>query len=370
MFQRTHLAFIALGVLALPLRAEDPVQKISGPFSQSNLSVFLLHGKDTLPSANKILTLQEAIDQKKVIVHETSNVDQLAVENTSDDVEVFAQSGDIVKGGRQDRLIACDMIIPPKSGKIPIGSFCCESGRWQKRGAESSAQFGASSRQAANKDVKLAVNASRDQGQVWSKVQEAQQKLAKNVSKTVANAQSPSSYQLTLEDKEVLAKVEAYTKSLEKLAADNADAIGFVIVINGKVEGAELYGSHSLFLKLWPKLIFGAAVDALSEFDAKKKFEVAHEADVKKFLTDAGKGKEKEVLATVAGGQQPLLQNAAPNQPAGQAPQQLVPSTPSAPESAPPARIRVTSIENDKTVMLEAKDRKDNTIVHRSYIAK
>ena len=368
MVGRAYLVFAGFLLLTLPVAADEPFSKISGPVTQSNLSVFLLHGKDTIPSGSKLLTLEEALDQKKLIVHETSDVNELAIENISADVDVFVQSGDIVKGGRQDRVIACDMIIPPKSGKMPIGSFCCESGRWHQRGTENAAQFGESRKQVANKDVKLALNSSRDQGLVWSKVKEAQKKLADNVGKPVANEKSPSSYQLTLEDKELLAKLETYTKDMKKLAADNADAIGFVMVINGKPAGAEIYGSHALFLKLWPKLIDAAAVDALSEFDAKKNVTLPTDKDVAKFLADASKGNEKEIVASAASGRQ-LLENQSPV--TGRDNQRQVKQAKDSPANAnPPARVRVTSTDNDKTVLLEAKDRKDNTLVHRSYIAK
>src|SRR5207237_7597839 len=97
----------------------------------------------------------------------------------SPDAGGFTQTGDIGRGGRQDRLMAMDMIVPPKSGKLPIASFCCESGRWQKRGGEDAAAFNKSDKAAANKDVKLALNSARDQGQVWEKVKQAQMKLAK-----------------------------------------------------------------------------------------------------------------------------------------------------------------------------------------------
>ena len=43
------------------------------------------------------------------------------------DVDVYIQSGDIVKGGRQDRTIAMDFVVPPKSGVIPISAFLCRA---------------------------------------------------------------------------------------------------------------------------------------------------------------------------------------------------------------------------------------------------
>ena len=91
---------------------------VSGPYAHENLVVFLIHGKDQI-TGKMPLTLQDALQQKKVRVHETRDVNHLAIENVSLD-EVYVQAGDIVKGGQQDRTLAFDLIVPPKSGRIPI----------------------------------------------------------------------------------------------------------------------------------------------------------------------------------------------------------------------------------------------------------
>src|SRR2546425_5245339 len=94
---------------------------LSGPYTHENLSIFLIHGTRSAP-AGKFLTLQEAMDQKKVAVYETGNVGELSIENLSSE-EIYIQSGDIVKGGRQDRVFPDDFIVPSHSGKVPISSF-------------------------------------------------------------------------------------------------------------------------------------------------------------------------------------------------------------------------------------------------------
>src|SRR5438094_446282 len=139
-----------------PKAAAPAVRTVSGPFTHANLTVFLLHGSDVLPGKT-ILTLQDALAQKKAVVHETSQVNQLSVENTSEDALLFIQSGDIVKGGKQDRAIAFDLLLPPKSGLVSVGSFCCEAGRWTKRGEEEATRFAESNAQIAGKDLKQAV---------------------------------------------------------------------------------------------------------------------------------------------------------------------------------------------------------------------
>ena len=72
--------------------------KLSGPYTHDNLTIYLIHGEDQL-QGKTLLTLEEALEQKKVVVHETQQVNELAIENTSDE-DVFVQSGDIIKGGR------------------------------------------------------------------------------------------------------------------------------------------------------------------------------------------------------------------------------------------------------------------------------
>ena len=57
------------------------------------------------------------MEQKKVVVYETQQVNELTGENLSTE-SVFIQDGDLVKGGVQDRII-----VPPKSGRRPVAAF-------------------------------------------------------------------------------------------------------------------------------------------------------------------------------------------------------------------------------------------------------
>jgi hypothetical protein len=60
----------------------------------------------------------------------------LLIENNGP-LDLFIHIGDLVKGGRQDRTIGVDFIVPSKSGRLPIPVFCVEQARWHRRGAES-----------------------------------------------------------------------------------------------------------------------------------------------------------------------------------------------------------------------------------------
>lgn len=274
------------------IRAGD--YRISGPYTEGNLTIFLIHGKDAIAD-KKYLTLAEALEQKKAVVHETKNVNEVSVENLSADADLYLEAGDIIKGGQQDRIISMDLIVKPKSGKVPLPCFCVEAGRWSRRGTEDAAAFGSSPGKAAAKEVQLAALNSRDQSLVWKKVAESQMRLSRSVGKSLQAEASPSSLQLSQEDKKLLEMVERYVKELAKTPVKEKEVIGYAAAINGKVENFDVYGSSALFAKLWPRLLRASAIEAVAALPKdKKKFAPAAAAAVSKMLAEADKGKKKE----------------------------------------------------------------------------
>jgi hypothetical protein len=265
--------------------------RLEGPFTQGNLTVFLIHGKDRI-KGQTFITLQEALVQKKVIVRETREVNELSIENVSSE-EVFVQSGDIVKGGQQDRMLVVDLILPPRSGKIPIAAFCVENGRWSRRGSEEVTTFNSSSNVVASREVKLAAKSRGSQGEVWREVAAAQDKLSANVGGNVKNQASPTSLQLALENKEVQKTAESYVDALSGIVNGKPDVIGYVFAINGKINSADIYASSVLFKKLWPKLLKASAIEAIAELRRGEKF-AAPPADAIRGFLDDSKGTEKE----------------------------------------------------------------------------
>jgi hypothetical protein len=269
-----------------------PAYRLSEPFTHENVTIFLIRGEDGVKD-RKFLTLDEALAQKKVIVHETKNVNNLAIENVSAE-EVFVQAGDIVKGGQQDRTIAYDVIVPAKSGKLPLASFCVERGRWNARGGENAMMFSRSGYQLSDNETKMACRAVKGQGEVWAKVAEAQGKLGKNLKAEVTGKESRTSLQLTLEHKKVTEAVETFVKKLQPALDKQTDVIGYAVVINGKVNNADVYLNADLFRKLWPKLIQATAIEAVANRKEGAKIEPVKAEAVTAFLAAAEKGKRTE----------------------------------------------------------------------------
>ena len=241
------------------------------------------------------------------------------------------QAGDIVKGGQQDRMLATDFIVPPRSGKMPIGAFCVESGRWAKRAGERAEVFGSSAEVASTKELKLAAKRAKSQGEVWENVKVAQDNLSQNVGATVNSPVSASSLQLAVENEKVRETADAYIKALNQIPDGKNDVIGYVFAINGKVNSADVYGSSALFKKLWPKLLKANAVEAIAGL-RKEEFKPASAEAVSAFLVDAERGRASEKDVT--------------------------------------RRVKLVTREDDKNVFFETVDAREGAWVHRNYIRK
>jgi hypothetical protein len=318
----------ALDAIAATQSAKD--MRISGPYTSGNLSVFFIHGKDEV-KGQSYLTLQEALEQKKVVVHETGSVNELKIDNLSGSV-VFIQSGDIVKGGRQDRTMQNDLLIPAKAKNVALPAFCVEHGRWAGRQGEANDAFASSNYSISGKDLKLAAKRKQDQNEVWDQVAQNQEKLAQKLAKPVAAIASPSSYELTLENKNVQNASEKLVKDLQSTSAKDKDIVGYAFAINGHLNSADVYASNELFKKLWPKMLNSSAVEAVAEGEktASKK---ATADQVRACLKDAEKAPKVQFYVE-------------------------------------PDNYNVLTQEDAKTVMFSTTDKAQGVMVHRNYISK
>lgn len=329
---RELFAMLALTMtVATAAFAQADAYRISSPYTHKNLTIFLIHGKDQNSKGN-VMTLQEAMERKLLVVYETSEVNELEVENLSKTQDVFIQSGDIVKGGKQDRVLAVSIIIPARSGRVKIDAFCVESGRWTKRGGEDSTQFTSSNDRIVSKELKIAANATRSQQDVWNQVSKAQEKLSDNVGGVVNSGVSRSSLQLSLENKKVVANIDEYIRNLSSIADGKSDVIGYAFAINGQINSADVYVSNSLFKKLWLKNLKATATEAVSESRGIRLAETVKADAIKGFMDDSEKAKPRDRAVGPTG--------------------------------------RVVTREDKDNVMIEAVDEKSKVVVHKTYVRK
>jgi hypothetical protein len=312
------IASLVCTLMAGPLYAQNngtayEDYSVSGPFTYQNLSIFLFSGKDVLPE-KEIYTLEEALDKKFLVVHETGEVNRLKITNQSRDAFVFIMAGDIVKGGKQDRVLQHSMIIEPGSKDVPVNAFCVEPGRWQPRANEAAAQFSSSKDSLVSKQLKIAARSTKSQQEVWNEVANTRNKLQKQ--KKPGNSASPlttapasnngtqnadpispnreqTSLQLAIEDKEIQKEIQKYCDALVHSIDSVPHAVGYAFAINGKTNSADFFVSSRLFSKLWAKLLRSSALEALAEREAgSKTFAMVSAPDITSWLNESEKGKQ------------------------------------------------------------------------------
>jgi len=255
--------------------------KLSGPYSSKNLQIYLLSGAN---KAEKwpFLAVHDAIEQKKAKIAETGDVNQLSITNKSDQV-VFIHSGDILKGGNQDRMSQYDAMIPPRQ-TLALAAFCVEQDRWTKRGEESSENFAVPKpsslpsyfpakmkrspalQGATNGCIGPMISAARlagDQSAVWNTVSKAQSDLGYSTGANVKDSRSDSSFELTLEGPAMQKARLPYIDPLSDLPEKSETSIGYLAFVDGKYVAGDSYISHDLFMKMWPKMLCVRATDAI-----------------------------------------------------------------------------------------------------------
>jgi hypothetical protein len=336
----------------------DPATRISGPHIHENLAVYFVHG----PSSGGAvpLTLQEALAKSSVQVVETGRVNELQIENSGSE-PVFIQTGDIVKGGKQDRVLTVSLLLPPHSGRLPIASYCVEQGRWSARGSEDQAKFSSAHEAMPSMSALLAMSSppaevqtsaprtgapgaelaqglARDsddvagkQRKVWDEVASTQKKLATGVGAPIASPQSSSSLQLSLENAKLKQAREAYLTALRPAAEKEADVVGYAVAINGQMRAANIYPSNALFRKMWDKQLAAAVTEAIGDKQAAPAAVAPAPPAVTEFFANAENGKSYERALT--------------------------------------AGIRQQTRDADGALYNEARDA-DGKWIHRSYLAK
>src|ERR1700739_4085280 len=159
MIPKAFLVTMALAaVIGLPGRAhgENAVAgeiisvsqeyKVLEPIRHGNLTIFPVVAARSYDT-QEFLTLDEGLHSGEVIVtesgsvqplmrrrrtplpHDGAQVNQLVLVNNSKRPLILL-AGEIVTGGKQDRVIGKDRIVPGESDPIDLGVFCVEPGGW------------------------------------------------------------------------------------------------------------------------------------------------------------------------------------------------------------------------------------------------
>ncbi len=279
--------------------------KVLEPIRHGSLTVFPVVAPKSYPTG-EFLTLDEGLRSGEVIVTEYGNVRGLvrghvvpAVRRDTAEVNrlvlinnskrpLLLLAGEIVTGGKQDRVIGKDRIVPAESDPVDLSVFCVEPGRWvatSEHFGTSGSTYGGGSGGGkavvggtlmAQPSVRAKAMGDKDQAQVWAEVRKQQASIASSMEVSAAappasasEVRSTSSYARVMENKDVKAQVDEIAapiqqnyESLIKQLRDRK-AVGVVVAVNGRIIWADLFASTELLEKYWPKLVRSYASEAV-----------------------------------------------------------------------------------------------------------
>jgi hypothetical protein len=283
------LALVLFGALAFVLPCLAPAgdvasasgYKVLAPIRRGNLTVFPVVAAAS-HNTQEFLTLDEGLRSGDVVVtesgsvqplmrrrripmtHDGAQVNQLVLVNNSKRPLILL-AGEIVTGGKQDRVIGKDRIVPAESDPIDLSVFCVEPGRW----TGTTAKFGSFGAAMAQPNVRAKAMADKDQTKVWSEVRKSQDAMALAVPAPAAReVVETSSYANVMANKEVQARVDAVAEPIQRNYQSliqqlrDRNAVG-VVAVNGEIIWADIFASTSLLEKYWPKLVRSYAAEAI-----------------------------------------------------------------------------------------------------------
>jgi hypothetical protein len=291
--------------------------RLGDPVTYENLTVFpILSGKTADTSG--FATLDEALEAGDVVVTESggevirrsrdghptaiplqggASVNQLVLINRGSKPLILL-AGELVSGGKQDRIISKDRIVPPGAQPLPLDVFCVEQGRWS-----SGAQFSAA-KLMVHPSVREKAVADQMQSKVWEAVRGGTTSSAnatgsaapaappptlshQALDRVVASEAPTQSYKGIYGSSRVVNSVEPFAEELRRRFAratanlKGESVVGVVVAYGGETAWSDAFASSALFERYWPKLLRSYVVEALTRSQTR---EHASLDDAREFL--------------------------------------------------------------------------------------
>lgn len=213
-----------------------------------------------IESLNKALSLEQALATNQVIITERKNskgrirprVNTLTIENFSDQ-SVFLMSGEVITGGMQDRVIARDMVIEPRSGMVDIPVYCVEEGRWSNGTRKKKFQ----NYHSGSMHLRFVIDRDQNQAAVWKEISKENKRdnIRTSTQAYTAHANSP----------DYIRRENEYLSFFNEKFKDKENIVGIVGISGAIVLGCDIFASHELFYREYNNLIF-AYIDEVLTF--------------------------------------------------------------------------------------------------------
>jgi hypothetical protein len=288
------LLFLLCGAVVGPcLRAGETggsgAFQVLAPVRHGNLTIFPVISP-RMHDTSQFLTLDEGLRSGEVTITESgavgpllrprhphpnwqaprsgggAEVNRLVLMNNSRR-PLLLLAGEIVTGGKQDRIIGKDRLVPPGSDPIDLSVFCVEPGRW----VATSETFGAP-RAIVQPSVRAKAMGAKNQQQVWDQVGKSRTLIAGTMAPLPARQLAQlDSYYAVVANLEVQKKIDSvavpvehdYQSVIGRLREKNA--VGVIVAVNGQLIWADVFASTGLLEKYWPKLVRSYAAESMGQ---------------------------------------------------------------------------------------------------------
>ncbi len=290
-------AFVLLPAPLAAVRAGGrPAPVVLGGVSYENLTLFpvLANGQ---ADTSGFLTLDQALNSGDVVIREMGdailrrNRDGRPVGGGGDEVNrlvlinrgrkpVLLVAGELVSGGKQDRVIAKDRIVAPGGEPLPLDVFCVEHGRW----TAGVSQFNAS-KVIVHPSVREQAVVVQKQAEVWASVRAGTTAApaagdramyaapvisAEAISGVMATAAPTESYAKVYRESRVGRSVDAFAVEIERRfrqalgSGKEGRLVGVVVAYGGEIAWSDVFASNALLDQYWPKLLRSYVTEALA----------------------------------------------------------------------------------------------------------
>lgn len=200
--------------------------------------------EDDLSASPLVTTMKDGLASGKLTIREIhymngSDVNLLQLKNHSDKT-IMVSSGEIIIGGKQDRIIGETILLPPHTDDNYVKVYCVEKGRWDDK--EKTFKY------LGNADVNLRrkVDLVQTQSEVWKEIDKQYKDLL---------LETPTwSYQ-TLH-KKYGKKDSLYQQFfVQQMKQSDSNFSGFIAISGNTIIGLEMFSSPKLTLQYYVNML-------------------------------------------------------------------------------------------------------------------
>jgi hypothetical protein len=223
--------------------------EVGEPLYYENLTIIPVYAAG-IDDHGGYTTLDEALARGRLEITELAGgtVPQVRMCNRSGD-RIFIMGGEILTGGRQDRIVGRDVLLAPGARDIIVPVYCVEQGRWtyETEAFGSKANLGTPELRAEGQKAD-----GESQTRIWSHV---------SAISDLAGSPSPTKrFQEAYETGEVSRKISEVRKRMEDIPRLCPDAIGAVIGVGNHITSVDIFSNPQMFRRLWPKILRSSAL--------------------------------------------------------------------------------------------------------------